>query len=147
MPSTDSSVTLTDLNDAEQRVIKMMETTAAVIEIILMKLSGSDSNGYADSSQSIVVDEKTKGFIESVFKLQELFRSLLTGPDEKYSYRPFERNVYGCLADFDCAADSINIVSDRVADLRATLESFVGKVPTRQNKQPDQTPDVIMLDA
>ena len=127
MPSSENEgKTLSDLNDAEQRVIKMIEATAITIETILQKLIGADSNGFADLSCN-VVDERTKSFIESVFKLQELFRSLLSGPDEKFSYRPFERTVYGHMADFDCAADSVVIVSERVADLRATLEAFLGK--------------------
>ena len=143
MLSTESSVTLSDLNDAEQRVIKMIEATASTIETILHKLSGSDANGFADAPSS-VVDERTKSFIESVFKLQELFRSLLTGPDEKYSYRPFERNIYGHLADFDCAADSIVLVAERVQDLRSTLEIFLGKAgaPVNQSSR-----DIAMQDA
>jgi hypothetical protein len=142
MLSTD--VTLADLNDAEQRVIKMIEATAATIETILHKLSGSDANGFSDVATN-VVEERTKTFIETVFKLQELFRSLLTGPDEKFSYRPFERNIYGFLADFDCAADSIVLVSERVQDLRTTLERFLGKSDDKIRQEP--TDDNVMRDA
>ncbi len=137
----ESGATLSELNDAEQRVIKMIEITAATIETILQKLTGSDSNGFSEPSAS-VVDDRTKSFIESVHKLQELFRSLLTGPDEKFSYRSFERNIYGPLADFDCAADSVSLVAERVGDLRATLETFLGK-----RTDPHPTGDIEMRDA
>ena len=114
---------LVELNDVEQRVIGMLESTASVIEIILSKLSSA--SGGADAGGTASVDERTKGFIESVFMLQELLRSLLSGPDESYSYRTFERTIYGPLVDFACTADTVSLVSDRLEDLRVTLQGFL----------------------
>lgn len=69
-------------------------------------------------------------------RIQELLVSMLTGQNERLTFRPFTRSSYGQLLDFAATGDGVSLVHDQLADLKALLTEMRGGGELGMNAPP-----------
>jgi len=111
-----------ELNEAESKLLSLLNTAVTMIKTILNKMSIASNAGKGDQPMEVL----SKEYTQAVERIQELLVAMLTGQNERLTFRPFTRSCYGQLLDLSATADSVNLIHDQLVDLKAVLTAIQG---------------------